>query len=195
MKRLPILPTLLVLLMVPAMIALGIWQLHRAEWKAGVLSHLAANATAPVIDKPASLADRDTLSFRRVRTVCQAVRPWQPSAARSVTGAAGYRQVIWCGGGQGEPVLVSLGVATDPTIRATIAPGTSVTGPLVPHNGQPPFILIADRPVPPLAAEAPPTLDSIPDNHRAYAVQWFLFAASLIAIYLAYLRRWRRGAA
>lgn len=194
MRRPPLLPTLLVALAVPTMIALGIWQLQRAEWKAGLLGRLAANATAPVIDRPAELGrNREALSFRRVRTTCREVRPWQPSAARDVHGRAGYRQQVWCHEGRGEPLLVSIGVAANPTLKVLPPAGASFIGPLVPRAGGAPggapFVLIAETPVPPLVAEAPPSSATIPDNHRAYAVQWFLFALVLAVIYGLYLRR------
>lgn len=196
MRRLPLLPTLLVLLAVPAMIGLGVWQLRRAEWKEALLADLSTNINAPLIDKPAELSGRaDMLSFRRVRTVCRDIRPWPPSAARSVTGQAGYRQVIWCHEGTGAPLLVSLGVAADPSVRIAVAPGTRFSGPLVPRAvgspDDPPFLLVAERPAPPLVAEAPPTIDAIPNNHLAYAGQWFFFAATLVVIYGFYLRKRR----
>jgi surfeit locus 1 family protein len=90
-------------------------------------------------------------------------------------------------------LLVSLGVAPNPALKAMPAPGAVFTGPLVPRNGRspedPPFVLIADAPLAPLAAEAPPTLAGIPNNHRAYAVQWFLFAGILVVIYGLWLRQ------
>lgn len=198
MRRLPILPTLIVIIAVPIMLGFGIWQLNRAEWKEALLDRLAANATAPLIAKPASFEGRvDELSFRRVRTVCQEIRPWLPSAARAATGGTGYRQAIWCSEGRGDPVLVSLGVATDPSMPVTVPAGSTFVGPLVPRDarapGDPSFLLVAEMPVPPLAKEAPPTVDSVPNNHLAYAVQWFLFAATLLVIYVIYLRR--RGGA
>ena len=194
MRRPPLLPTAIVALAVPALAMLGVWQLDRAQWKEALLGRLAANAQAPVIAKPADLmARRSELSFRRVSTICREVRPWPPSAARSVDGRAGYRQQIWCHEGQGEPVLVSLGVAANPALKVVPAPGAVFTGPLVPRNGHspedPPFVLIAEAPVAPLAAEAPPTLAGIPNNHRAYAVQWFLFAGILMMIYGVWLRQ------
>ena len=36
---------------------------------------------------------------------------------------------------------------------------------------------------------APPSIESIPNNHLAYAVQWFLFAAVAAIIYVIALRR------
>lgn len=194
MRRLPLLPTAIVAFAVPALGMLGVWQLQRAEWKEALLERLAANAQAPAIDKPADLMSRrEELSFRRVRTICREIRPWPPSAARSVDGRAGYRQQIWCHEGLGEPLLVSIGVAANPALKVMPASGAMFTGPLVPRNGRPPedppFVLIADTPVAPLVAEAPPTLAGVPNNHRAYAAQWFLFAGILMVIYGLWLRQ------
>lgn len=38
---------------------------------------------------------------------------------------------------------------------------------------------------------SPLGVESIPNNHRSYAVQWFLFAVILALIYGLYVRRWR----
>ena len=37
-RRLPVLPTLVVAAAVAAMLALGVWQLRRAEWKADMIA-------------------------------------------------------------------------------------------------------------------------------------------------------------
>lgn len=63
-----------------------------------------------------------------------------------------------------------------------------------------PVFVQAERIVPqPESAEAFPETrpspvrpDAIPNNHRSYAIQWFLFAATLLAIYGVYVYRWRR---
>ena len=52
-----------------------------------------------------------------------------------------------------------------------------------------PLLLIADTPAPGLSANEMPSVDSIPNNHLAYAVQWFLFAGVAVIIYLLALRR------
>ena len=42
-------------------------------------------------------------------------------------------------------------------------------------------------------AGAPPSLGSIPNNHRSYAIQWFLFAGIAALIYFLALRlRWKK---
>ena len=50
--------------------------------------------------------------------------------------------------------------------------------------------------LPGLEASAPPSLDSIPNNHRSYAIQWFLFAGIAALIYgLALRQRWQKDQA
>ena len=51
------------------------------------------------------------------------------------------------------------------------------------------LLLVADTPAPGLAPSALPSPANIPNNHRAYAVQWFLFAAVALVIYGVALRR------
>jgi cytochrome oxidase assembly protein ShyY1 len=55
-----------------------------------------------------------------------------------------------------------------------------------------PLILTAATPAPPLAASAPASIEDVPNNHRAYAAQWFFFAGLAVLIYVLALRR--RGA-
>src|SRR3546814_17082290 len=55
-------------------------------------------------------------------------------------------------------------------------------------------MLVADAPVAGLRASAVPNGADVPNNHLAYAVQWFLFAAAAAAIYILALRRRRRYA-
>jgi cytochrome oxidase assembly protein ShyY1 len=39
-----------------------------------------------------------------------------------------------------------------------------------------------------LEPSAPPSIEQIPNNHRSYAIQWFLFALIAVVIYLLALR-------
>ena len=52
------------------------------------------------------------------------------------------------------------------------------------------LLLVADTPAPGLAPNAAPDLSSVPNNHLAYGVQWFLFALVASVIYVLALR-WR----
>ena len=53
--------------------------------------------------------------------------------------------------------------------------------------------LVAASAPPGLEPSALPSLESIPNNHRLYAVQWFLFAAIALIIYVLAVRKRLRG--
>src|SRR3546814_17604425 len=55
MRRIPLLASVLVLLAVGAMIALGLWQLRRAESKEVLVTRAAQNLIEPAVDLPARL--------------------------------------------------------------------------------------------------------------------------------------------
>ena len=97
MRRVPILPTLIVGLAVAAMIALGLWQLlDRLPQKEAYLAQLAANPARPVIAFP--LFPDDSLLFRRTVADC---RP--PVAIRRAgAGAAGFPDRHLSGAARGD---------------------------------------------------------------------------------------------
>ena len=75
MRRLPILPTLIVAAAAAVMIALGVWQMQRAAWKQALLSELAEAPSLPQLDLEAVLDGRmprpESLAFRRVTVTCR----------------------------------------------------------------------------------------------------------------------------
>ena len=50
-------------------------------------------------------------------------------------------------------------------------------------------LLVSAEAAPGLQPSEPPSLDAIPNNHLAYAVQWFLFAGVALVIYAIALHR------
>jgi len=192
MRRLPFLPTLLVGLAVAAMIALGLWQLlDRRPRKLAFLEQLAANPARPPVAFPRIPDER--LLFRRASAVCA-----PPVSIRLAgAGAAGFRAIATCA----DPMLtVQLGTTRDPKARVSWA-GGAVSG-YIGHapdgrsligaalDPQPPRpMLIATTPLAGLAPNAPPDIDSVPNNHLAYGVQWFFFAGVATVIYLLAVRR------
>lgn len=199
MKRLPILPTLIVAAAVAVMIGLGIWQLQRAAWKERMLAELAAAQTQPALDLDPLLA-RDpppSLAFRRVLVTCSARdAAVSPRAGRSRDGASGYAFYIPCR--PGAPGLagrlqVNAGWSPRPDAVRRLSLAGPVAGWIGTSEPAQPVILTAATPLPPLAASAPPRVEDIPNNHLAYAGQWFFFAAAAAIIYLLALRRRRRA--
>ena len=196
MRRIPVLPTLLVGLAVAAMIALGLWQLLvRLPEKEAYLAQLAANPSKPPIAFPTVPDDR--LLFRRVTAMC--LQPTGITLAGA--GAAGYRAIATCRtGAEGPGMAVQLGTTRD--LHARVAwRGGAVVGylshapdarPLLAglwDHAPRPLLLVADTPAPGLAANRPPDLDSVPNSHLAYAGQWFFFAAVASIIYVLALKR------
>ncbi|MES2338980.1 MAG: SURF1 family protein [Pseudomonadota bacterium] len=189
--RAPVIPTIVVTLAVAIMIALGVWQLTiRLPEKEAELALLARNPTLPAIAFPAGRDD--SVLFRRATLDC---RP-PVTIARAGAGNAGYRLIATCAGGQ----LVQLGTIRSPN-GTTDWSGGRVTG-RISHapDGRPliatafdrsskPLLLVADTPAPGLIANATPDWRSVPNNHLAYAVQWFVFASIAAVIYLLALRR------
>lgn len=91
MKRIPVVSTIVVVIAVAAMIALGLWQLlDRAPKKDAYIAQLAANPARPPIAFP-DLPD-ETLLFRRASGLCV-----EPVAQRLAgAGAAGFRLIVEC---------------------------------------------------------------------------------------------------
>jgi len=189
-RRVPLLPTLLVAAAVAAMIALGVWQLQRREWKEALLAHYAqAQAMSAPVPWPRDKAAMEQALFRWSGFTCERVLDRRVTAARSARGESGVAQVARCALPEGGEAEVALGWSP-PTEQSTwsggdvsgvIAPGGTFGGTL--HAAQPPAGL---QPL------APPDPNEVPNNHLSYAVQWFFFALTALVIYfLALRKRWR----
>ncbi|MCU6454420.1 SURF1 family protein [Sphingomonas sp. A2-49] len=198
MRRIPLIPSIVVALAVAAMVALGLWQLlDRAPKKEAYLAQLAGNPAKPPIAFP-RLPDQ-TLLFRRASAMCL-----DPVSQRLAgAGKAGFRLIAECRtGAEGPGLVVQLGTTPDPKFGArwrggpvtgyiSHAPdGRSLIGALFDHRPQR-LMLVADTPALGLGANGRPDLSSVPNNHLSYAVQWFLFAAIAAVIYALALRRRR----
>jgi surfeit locus 1 family protein len=195
-RRWPIVPTLIVLLAVAAMIGLGVWQLQRREEKEAAIAQYAANLNRPTISFPTSGMGDDKL-FRRATAMCLQPVGWTRQGGRSAKGTTGWRQIAECRtGAEGPGLLVDMGVTTDAGFRPTWS-GGAVTGTITHAPDSTPLIarifggsatkrlmLIAEQPAVGLEPTAKPQLSSVPNNHLAYAVQWFLFAAVAAIIYV-----------
>lgn len=68
--------------------------------------------------------------------------------------------------------------------------GGFVAGTVVP-TGELGFKIVADPPLAGLEANAKPDPGDLPNNHLAYAVQWFFFALTALVIYVLALKRRR----
>lgn len=204
-RRLPILPTIVVALAVLTMIGLGVWQLQRKGEKEAALARYAANVDAPPIAFPSPPVGDDAL-FRRSSAYCTRVLGWKRLSGRSAAGRQGWRMIAECASGaEGPSLFVQYGIAPRPDVTPRIAPG-EVTG-FISHapdsrsvladafDRRPKqLMLVAATPPAGLAANPGPDISAVPNNHLAYAGQWFFFAIVAVVIYVLALRRRGRGA-
>lgn len=189
MKRLPILPTLIVLAAVAIMIGLGVWQIQRAQWKEGLLARYAVARTLPPMAFPAvPTPDSETILFRRAGGFCLSVVSWSARAGENRARESGWRHLADCstGGAEGPGMLVDMGWSTNADAPAW--KGGRVTGIIAPDSKRH-LMLVSDQAAPGLQPSLAPTPEDIPNNHRAYAAQWFIFASLALIIYAIALRR------
>jgi cytochrome oxidase assembly protein ShyY1 len=182
-RRLPLIPTLVVLAAVATMIWLGIWQLQRARWKEGLIAKYAQAEKLPPIAWPTTpLRDADLPLFRHATGLCLRPVAKREVAGENVAGEPGYVHIIDCATGADGPGLrVELGWAKNPNARPDWHGGL-VSGMIAPDRKSRMRLVAASAP-PGLQPSAPPSLSSIPNNHRSYALQWFAFALTALIIY------------
>ena len=110
-RRLPIVPTIVVLAAVAVMIGLGIWQLRRAQWKEGLIARYEhAQALAPVTWPTAPLPDDQLPLFRHATGVCLQAVGRRAVAGESASGESGYAHIVDCRtGAEGPGMSVQIG--------------------------------------------------------------------------------------
>ena len=206
MRRVPLLPTLLVGLAILIMIAMGVWQIQRKGEKEAQLALYAANLTKPEMAFPSIAPVPDGVLFRRSAAHCLEVTGWRIEGGRALSGRTGYRQIASCRtGAEGPGLLVDMGVTRDPLFKpdwkggavsgwiATEPEHGSLIGRLFSKPPVPRALLISAAAAPGLEPTQPPGVGDIPNNHLAYAVQWFVFAGIAGIIYAIALKRRRRA--
>lgn len=204
-RRVPIVPTIVVALAALLMVRLGVWQLHRLHEKEALLARFAANVARPPVALPALLPLRDADLFRRASTFCLPPAGWTVEGGQTRAGQGAWRHIASCtSGAEGPGILVDLGISTSdkPPVgwrggavrgRVTWAPDhLSLLGRMLGDAPPPTPLLVAETPAPGLEASAQPDPATVPNNHLAYAVQWFLFAGVAVIIYGVALVRRRR---
>ncbi|QNN65033.1 SURF1 family protein [Sphingomonas rhizophila] len=187
-RRLPLLPTVLVAAAVATMIGLGIWQLQRAAWKEGLLATYRTAQGQPGIAFPTFPTKNEPPYFRKATGHCLDIVGWRSVAGQNLKGESGYARIADCRtGAEGPGMVVVAGWSKDPN-AASSWKGGIVEGVIGPDQLNR-LRLVSTTGLGGLEASAPPSLESIPNNHRAYAVQWFLFAAIALVIYVLALRK------
>ena len=194
-KRVPIIPTILVIVAAAVMIGLGIWQLHRAKWKEALLAEYGQAQNLPPIAWPLEPVRSDQLPlFRHATGVCLRILGHRAVAGENRAGEPGYSQILECATGfQRSRMSVEIGWSKNPNAQINWS-GGPVSGMIGPDRLSGMRLVAATAP-PGLEPAAPPSILNIPNNHRSYAVQWFAFAAIAVVIYVLALRRRLRESA
>ena len=188
LRRLPLIPTLLVAAAVATMIALGIWQIARAGEKQAMLARYAAAQGLPEIAFPTIPMPGEPPLYRRASGLCIRVVGWNATAGADRKGEPGYSHFASCStGAEGPGMVVDAGWSKDPNAKSSWT-GGKVSGVIGPDR-KARFRLVSGDGLGGLAASAPPSHASIPNNHRFYAAQWFFFALAALVIYTLALRK------
>lgn len=188
-RKLPLVPTLIVAAAVAVMIALGVWQLRRAGEKEALLARYQAARNLPPITFPTGPIHSDQLPlFRHATGLCLSPVAKRSTAGRNRAGEVGYVLIVDCStGAEGPGMSVEVGWSRNPNAAINWR-GGPVSGIIAPDRKTRMRLVAATAP-PGLEPSAPPSIDDIPNNHRSYAVQWFLFALIAALIYVLALRK------
>lgn len=218
MTRRLIAPLMLGLLGVAVLVALGVWQLQRLEWKRGVLAEIGARLAAAPVAVPAQpdpAADR----YRRVYADGLLLPGEIHVYTAGPRGGVGYRVVAPMELSDGRRILVDRGFVAIADKDGSRPTGPiSLTGNLVwPDDGPPapdreknvwtgrdvplmaadlgtaPVLVVAAEVAPAGGPVPMPVSVAIPNNHLGYAVTWFGLAAVWTLMTVLWLWRIKRG--
>ncbi len=186
-RRLPLLPTIVVLAAVAVMIRLGFWQLDRMHQKGALLARYdAATSSDFTIPLPTTARARLAHLYEPATAICAKAESQRMIGGRNRKEQSGWVQIVQCR----DPDGVLFDVAIGWSERPIVVPWQG--GPLhgrIGSAGKDRTRLVADFGQNGLRAVARPDPRNIPNNHFAYAVQWFLFAATALVIFALAVRR------
>jgi surfeit locus 1 family protein len=198
-------PFIMFVLMEITLISLGVWQLQRKAWKEAVLANIERATSMPAVSVK-RLSDLDGLSeFRRVTLTC-ANRDQASGVSQSGFNAQSQpatRVFIICPLSSGETVSIQGDWIPDDDLITVSYPIARIEGRLrqwhistwaerlagVTNISPGLFKIAVDRRyyVTKVDALPPPP----PNNHFAYAMQWFIFAGVLGVIFTIWMRQQR----
>ena len=196
-KRLPVVPTLIVLAAVALMIALGVWQLQRAKWKEGLIARYAAADRLPPMAFPTAPLHKDQLPlFRHATGVCLRILGQRAIGGENRAGEPGYVHIVdFVTGGEGPGMSVEVGWSKDPNAKVNWA-GGPVSGVIAPDRVHRMRLVAASAP-PGLEPSKVPDVTSVspitPAGHRGYAATWFGLALIALVTYVLAVRKRFKG--
>lgn len=188
-RKIPIIPTIIVAASIAVMVALGFWQLGRSQWKDELLAQYAAASSAPkTVTWPATPDEAQKVLFQLSSFNCAKVISMRSTAGDSASGQKGFAHIALCELANGKQGEVTLGWTKDlaePQWEGGMVSGMIASGPR----------LIAEPAQAGLDEVARPDPADVPNNHLAYAGQWFFFALTALIIYVLALGARNRGKA
>mgnify|MGYP000374389000 CR=1 FL=1 len=131
---------------------------------------------------PSDAEAREELLYRRTRVECATVQSLTTVAGTSLRGEKGLAQRATCLLADGTTARVDIGFSRRP--EPVEWDGGSVVGTIAPG-----WRIVATEPLAGLEPLAAPDPRDLPNNHLAYAGQWFFFALTALVIYILALRR------
>ncbi|MCB1336771.1 MAG: SURF1 family protein [Maritimibacter sp.] len=189
-------------------VSLGIWQLHRLEWKEAILAEIDAKIAEPAVALPAA-PEPQADEYRAVR-LAGAFEPGEILVLVSSRDyGAGFRVIAPFVTADGRRILVdrgflpterreatrSLGAAEIegnlhwPDERTGSTPEDDLVGnwwyardvaKMAAHLGTEPVLVIARNATDPEIRPMPVDSSSVRNKHLEYAMTWFLFAATWV---------------
>ena len=186
MRRIPIIPTIVVAAAVATMVALGFWQLARMDEKEAMLARFASvQELSDPVGFPRSSQEIERALYRRSSVVCEEVLAQRTTPGRNLAGQTGVAQMARCRLAEGGEAEVALGWSARPqVVEWGGGPVEGTVGPAGPEAR-----LVASNPQAGLEPLSPPDPADIPNNHLAYAGQWFFFALTALVIYILALKK------
>jgi len=185
-RRLPLVPTLVVAAAVAVMIGLGVWQLQRANWKQRQLVQYEEAQRLPPITWPTvPLRSEQLPLFRHATGVCLRPVGKRAVAGQNAAGEPGYVHIADCvTGAEGPGMSVEVGWSKDPNVKVNWS-GGPVSGIIVPDRRSRMRLVAASAPrglQPSKRPDARSASRIPPAGHRGYAATWFSLAilASII---------------
>ncbi len=200
-RRIPIIPTIITAAGILILCGLGKWQLDRRAWKHDLIERLAAAPNLPEVTQDefrAAMMGDASIQYRRASIDCRAgeKKPYDLRPGSSAAGTSGFYVVVSCLPNTRSPDIVAVAGWTKRVDAKDMVisldhqlTGVVIERPYGDAPDRPRFMLIPDKAISPLDRPLQPRATDLPDNHLAYAGQWFGLATALAAIYGLYMRR------
>lgn len=190
-----------VFVLVAMLSGLGVWQLQRAAWKADLVAKLEAAPSLPLLEPQDFLDARlglKSVQYRRAQHICRpgTVKPYDLKGGSSRGGQGGFLVLVSCRPNDRPPdIVVVAGWTRRPDAMSlsynvdTMFEGLVIERPYGDAEGRPQFMLIPTTAIAGLERSRLPSARDLPDNHLAYAGQWFGLAGALLVIFGIWVRR------